>query len=188
MNEIVVGSRPCRRGRNQPWRAAARGAGAVGGHGADPRRRDRRGDEIPPARGQFAARAPRRPQGVRACSPRSPYGCSPSTWSKSLSSPSSTYAVGAVDDVEAALYFSITAYSTLGQSDLEFPGEWRHPRRHRRPGRLPVDRLVDRGLLCRHEQIAARKGAPAATPPTPDYRAARPRPLPHRTIRRKSAA
>lgn len=34
-------------------------------------------------------------------------------------------AVGALGDLEAALYFSISAYSTLGQPDLEFPAQWR---------------------------------------------------------------
>lgn len=33
--------------------------------------------------------------------------------------------VGAIDGLEAALYFSTSAYSTLGQSDLEFPADWR---------------------------------------------------------------
>ena len=33
--------------------------------------------------------------------------------------------VGAIDGVEPALYFSTSAYSTLGQSDLDFPADWR---------------------------------------------------------------
>lgn len=33
--------------------------------------------------------------------------------------------VGALPDVESALYFSVSAYSTLGQPDLNFPDEWR---------------------------------------------------------------
>ena len=34
-------------------------------------------------------------------------------------------AVGALDEVEAALYFSVSAYSTLGQPDIHFPSDWR---------------------------------------------------------------
>lgn len=34
-------------------------------------------------------------------------------------------AVGALPDVESALYFSITAYSTLGHPEMNFPNEWR---------------------------------------------------------------
>lgn len=34
-------------------------------------------------------------------------------------------AVGALHDLEAALYFSASAYSTLGQPDLDFPNDWR---------------------------------------------------------------
>ena len=34
-------------------------------------------------------------------------------------------AVDALPDVEAALYFSASAYSTLGQPDLNFPNQWR---------------------------------------------------------------
>lgn len=33
--------------------------------------------------------------------------------------------VGAIDTLEAALYFSASAYSTLGHPDLFFPEEWR---------------------------------------------------------------
>lgn len=35
------------------------------------------------------------------------------------------YAVDALDTVEEALYFSASAYSTLGQPDLHFPKDWR---------------------------------------------------------------
>lgn len=34
-------------------------------------------------------------------------------------------AVGAIVDLEAALYFSVSAYSTLGQGDVDFPHQWR---------------------------------------------------------------
>jgi hypothetical protein len=34
-------------------------------------------------------------------------------------------AVGALHELEAALYFSASAYSTLGQPDLHFPDDWR---------------------------------------------------------------
>ena len=34
-------------------------------------------------------------------------------------------AVGALDTVEKALYFSASAYSTLGHPDLDFPDDWR---------------------------------------------------------------
>jgi hypothetical protein len=34
-------------------------------------------------------------------------------------------AVGALNTVESALYFSASAYSTLGHPDLNFPDEWR---------------------------------------------------------------
>lgn len=34
-------------------------------------------------------------------------------------------AVGALGDLEEAVYFSLSAYSTLGQPDLGFPGQWR---------------------------------------------------------------
>ena len=34
-------------------------------------------------------------------------------------------AVGALDHIESALYFSISAYTTLGQPDLDFPHDWR---------------------------------------------------------------
>ena len=34
-------------------------------------------------------------------------------------------AVGALDHIESALYYSISAYSTLGQPDLDFPHDWR---------------------------------------------------------------
>ncbi|HEY8592901.1 MAG TPA: ion channel [Sphingomicrobium sp.] len=34
-------------------------------------------------------------------------------------------AVGALRDLESALYFSASAYSTLGQPDLDFPDDWR---------------------------------------------------------------
>ena len=33
--------------------------------------------------------------------------------------------VGAVPDVEAALYFSASAFTTLGQPDVHFPDQWR---------------------------------------------------------------
>ena len=35
------------------------------------------------------------------------------------------HSVGALDEVESALYFSISAYSTLGQAELDFPSDWR---------------------------------------------------------------
>ena len=34
-------------------------------------------------------------------------------------------AVGALETVESALYFSMSAYTTLGHPDLDFPDEWR---------------------------------------------------------------
>ena len=34
-------------------------------------------------------------------------------------------AVGALDHIESALHFSISAYTTLGQPDLDFPHDWR---------------------------------------------------------------
>ena len=34
-------------------------------------------------------------------------------------------AVGALETVETALYFSMSAYTTLGHPDLDFPNDWR---------------------------------------------------------------
>jgi hypothetical protein len=34
-------------------------------------------------------------------------------------------AVGAINDLEQALYFSTSAYATLGHSDIPFPAQWR---------------------------------------------------------------
>lgn len=34
-------------------------------------------------------------------------------------------AVGAIDDLEQALYFSTSAYATLGHPDIAFPAQWR---------------------------------------------------------------
>lgn len=34
-------------------------------------------------------------------------------------------AVGAIDHIEAALFFSASAYTTLGQPDIAFPPQWR---------------------------------------------------------------
>ena len=34
-------------------------------------------------------------------------------------------AVGALESTEQALYFSVSAYTTLGHPDLDFPDEWR---------------------------------------------------------------
>lgn len=34
-------------------------------------------------------------------------------------------AVGAIGHIETALYFSASAYATLGQPDVEFPNQWR---------------------------------------------------------------
>jgi|SRR5687767_9311381 hypothetical protein len=33
--------------------------------------------------------------------------------------------VGALETIESALYFSMSAYSTLGHPDLDFPNDWR---------------------------------------------------------------
>lgn len=35
------------------------------------------------------------------------------------------YSVGAIEEFEAALYFSVSAYATLGQPNLDFPKDWR---------------------------------------------------------------
>jgi len=34
-------------------------------------------------------------------------------------------AVGAIHDLEEALYFSTSAYATLGHPDIDFPAQWR---------------------------------------------------------------
>lgn len=34
-------------------------------------------------------------------------------------------AVGALNNIESALYYSMSAYSTLGHPDLDFPDDWR---------------------------------------------------------------
>src|SRR6185436_1336941 len=34
-------------------------------------------------------------------------------------------AVGAIHDLEQALYFSTSAYATLGHPDIDFPAQWR---------------------------------------------------------------